>query len=48
MPNSFGEILFEKPETLQRVYGLTIVFAIQQFGSFRWQLLFCHCLQRAE
>ena len=33
--NSFGQITFEKLESLQRMYGLINVFATQQFRSFR-------------
>ena len=37
--NSFGEIIFEKLETLQTMYGLiNAVFAIKQFRSSRWLL----------
>ena len=34
MPNSFGELLFEKSQFLQRTYEFIYVFAIQQFCSF--------------
>ena len=34
--NSFGEISFEKPENLQRMYELINVFTTQQFRSFWW------------
>ena len=37
-PNSFGEIIFEKLETLQSMYELINVFTTQQFHSFRWLL----------
>ena len=33
IPNSFGEIIFEKLETLQTMYGLMNVFANQQIIS---------------
>ena len=32
--NSFGEILFKKPQVLQRMYELINVFATQQFRGF--------------
>ena len=34
-PNSFGEILFEKFQYLQRMYELNNGFATQQFCSFK-------------
>ena len=37
IPNSFAEILFEKLESLQRMYELISVFTTQQFRSF-WSL----------
>lgn len=39
-PNSFGEIIFEKLETLQSMYELIIinVFTTQEFHCFRWLL----------
>ena len=34
IPNTFGEILFEKSQTLQRMYELINVFATQQFRNY--------------
>ena len=41
-PNSFGEILFEKFQYLQRMHELINSFATQQFHSFKL-LLFPFC-----
>ena len=39
----FQSSLFQKPQTLQRMYYLINVFETKQFGSFD-----CYCFQRAE
>ena len=50
IPNSFGEIIFEKLEALKIMHGLMNVFATKQFefAVFDGCYLICYCLQRAE
>ena len=43
-PNSFAEILFQKLESLQRMYELISVFTTQQFRSF-WSLKITQTIQ---
>ena len=47
IPNNFGEINFEKLETLQRMYGLIFVLQPSNFEVSTWYSPCC-CLQKAE
>ena len=49
IPNSFGEILFENPQNLQRMYELINLLLPSSFFSFLLLLFsLCYQLQRAE
>ena len=46
--NSFGEILFEKPQNLQRMYEFINVLPSSNFAVFNCCYYLCYRLQRAE
>ena len=44
----FWEIIFEKVETLQRMYGLINVFVTRQFPVFSGCFFFCYCFKKLK
>ena len=48
IPNSLGEILFEKPQNLQRMYELINVLPPSNFAAFDCCYFLCYWSQRAE
>ena len=48
IPISFGEIFFEKPQNLQRMYELINFLPLSNFAVFNCCYFLCYWLQRAE
>ena len=48
VPNSFGEIFFEKPPNLQKMFELISVLPPSNFAVFDCSCFLCYWLQRAE
>ena len=48
VPNSFGEIVFEKPPNLQKMFELISVLPLSSSAVFDCSCFLCYWLQRAE